>query len=173
MSACALEGDLRQFLPSEVFQMLHLAQSSGRLEFARAAETAELFFERGRPVFARTSGQAVRVGQILVHRGEVAPEALELALAMQQDRPGERLGSMLVASGAVTPEQVQRAVAEVVRRILYGMLLWREGRFRFFPGERPIGEDVQLDVELDRLILEGLRLADQTRRDPGPPAGAG
>ncbi len=163
VSDTALEGDLRHFLPSEVLQMLHLAQATGRIEFARASETAELFFERGRPVFARTSGQSVKVGQILVHRGEVSPDALELALAVQKDAPGERVGSMLVASGAVSPEQVQRAVTEVVRRILYGMLLWRDGRFLYHPGERPEGEDVQLDVELDRLILEGLRLADQTR----------
>lgn len=161
----ALEGDLRHFLPSEVFQVLQLAQVSGRLEFARPNETAELFVERGRPVFARTSGTSVRVGQVLVHRGDITPEALELALAVQQDSPGERVGNMLVNSGAVSPEQVQRAVGEVVKRILYGMLMWRDGRFRFFPGERPVGEDVQLDVELDRLILEGLRLADQTRRE--------
>lgn len=165
MSEPALQGDLRHFLPSEVFQMLSLAQVSGRLEFVRENETAELYVERGRPVFARTSGPAVKVGQVLVHRGEVSPEALELALAVQKDAPGERLGSMLVNSGAVSPEQIQRAVGEVVKRILYGMLLWREGAFRFFPGERAVGEDVQLDVELDRLILEGLRIADQTRRE--------
>lgn len=165
MSTHALEGELRHFLPSEVFQLLHLAQATGRLEFARGTENAELFFERGRPVFARTSGQSVKVGQILVHRGEVSAEALELALAVQKDRPGERVGSMLVQSGAVTPEQVQRAVGEVVRRILYGMLLWRDGRFRFHPSDRAAGEDITLDVDLDRLILEGLRIADQTRRE--------
>ena len=165
VSESALEGDLKHFLPSEVLQMLHLSQATGRMEFKRASETADLYFERGRPVFARTSGQSVRVGQILVHRGEITPEALELALAVQKDAPGERVGSMLVNSGVVTPEQVQSAVGEVVRRILYGMLLWRDGRFKYHPGERPVGEDVQLDVELDRLILEGLRLADQTRRE--------
>ncbi len=165
MSDSALEGDLKHFLPSEVLQLLHLAQATGRIEFVRPSETAELFFERGRPVFARTTGHSVKVGQILVHRGEVSPDALELALAVQKDAPGERVGSMLVNSGAATPEQVQRAVGEVVRRILYGMLLWRDGRFAYHPGERPEGEDVQIDVELDRLILEGLRIADQTRRE--------
>ena len=31
------------------------------------------------------------------------------------------------------------------------------------PGEGGVGEDIQLDLDLDRLILEGLRLADQER----------
>jgi hypothetical protein len=63
----------------------------------------------------------------------------------------------------VSREQVEVAVREVVKRIVYGVLLWREGTFRFVPG--PVGgEDVKLELELDRLILEGLRQADEERR---------
>ncbi len=163
MSGPALEGDLRHFFPTEVMQLLQLAQSTGRLELDRAGERVELFVERGRPVFARTSGVSVKVGEILVHRGDVMREALELALAMQQDIPGRRLGELLVASGAATPQQVREAVHQVLRRIVYGVLLWREGRFLFEPGNSIQGEDIQLDVDLDRLILEGLKLHDQAR----------
>ena len=46
---------------------------------------------------------------------------------------------------------------------MYGLLLWRDGAFRFTPGERVDGEDVRLDLDLDRLILEGLRQADEAR----------
>jgi hypothetical protein len=159
----ALEGDLRHFFPTEVLQLLQLAQADGRLELTRPGETAELFFERGRPVFARTSGATVRAGEVLVHRGHLTPEALERALSLQRRRPGERLGALLVASGLVTPQHVQQAVHETLRRIVYGLLLWREGRFRFAPGEAAENEDIQLDLDLDRLILEGLRLADQAR----------
>lgn len=163
MNGAALEGDLQHFFPTEVFQLLHLAQANGRLEIERAREKVELFFERGRPVFARTTGASVRAGEVLVHRALLSPEALDRALALQAERPGERLGAILVGSGAITPEQLQNAVREVLRRIVYGVLLWREGRFRFLPGERIESEDIQLDLDLDRLILEGLRLADQQR----------
>ena len=60
----ALRGDLAHFFPSEIMQLLQLAQATGRLEFERPDERAELFVERGRPVFARTSGAAVSIGQI-------------------------------------------------------------------------------------------------------------
>lgn len=119
--------------------------------------------EGGRPVFARTNATSVRMGELLVHHGVITREALELALAMQSDDPGERLGAMLVSSGAASRDQVAIAVREVVKRIVYGVLLWREGEFRFVPG--PVaGEDVKLELELDRLILEGLRQADEERR---------
>src|SRR6185503_7885283 len=88
----ALQGDLAQFFPSEVLQLLQLAQATGRLELERSNERADLFIERGRPVFARTSGGSVRAGQILVHRGIVTSEGLERALAEQRSRPDLRLG---------------------------------------------------------------------------------
>ena len=173
MSQAALKGDLGRFQPAEVLQFLQLAQISGRLELSRPAtgpagaqgadETVDVFFVEGRPVFARTSGQSVRTGEILVHRGHATPEAIIGALEAQRHGARKRIGEVLADRRAVAPEQVVQAVHECVRRILYGMLLWREGRFRFFAGESAEDDDLPLDLDLDRLILEGLRLADQAR----------
>lgn len=182
MSESALEGDLGRFQPAEVLQLLQLAQASGRLELSRPAaadprsarvppggpggtETVDVFFEQGRPVFARTSGQSVRTGEILVHRGHATREAVIDALAAQRGGSGRRIGEVLAERGATPPDQVARAVHEGERRILYGVLLWREGRFRFLAGEEAKDNDLPLDLDLDRLILEGLRLADQARAE--------
>ncbi len=167
----ALEGDLAHFFPTEVLQLLQLAQATGRLELVRQDERVELFLERGRPLFARTSGMAVRSGEVLLHRGQVSPEALARALQVQQGDARRRLGELLVESGDADPDHVRGAVHEVLRRIVYGLVLWRDGRFRFVPGEGGLAEDIQIDLDLDRLILEGLRLADQERAARGQAAG--
>ena len=174
--APVLEGDLGQFFPTEVLQLLQLSQATGRLELSRAAthprpgpgapaasEIVEVFFETGRPVFARTNGPTVRTGEILVHRGQVSRAALESALETQRREPARRIGEVLRGAGALPQEQVAQAVHDGLRRILYGVLLWREGRFRFLAGEQAERNDLPLDLDLDRLILEGLRLADQAR----------
>ena len=160
----ALRGDLALFFPAEILQLLQLAQATGRLELARGAERAEITVERGRPVFARTSGGSVRAGEVLVHRGHVAAAALDRALAEQRERPGRRVGALLVGAGSATVEQVEDAVRETLRRILYGLMLWRDGSFRFVPGEPGAREDVRLDLDLDRMILEALRAADERQR---------
>jgi hypothetical protein len=159
----ALAGNLRYFQPAETLQLLQLAQATGRFHLERGEERVDFQFEAGRLVSARTSGAAVRLGEVLVHRGVVVSEALDLVLSIQKDQPGEKIGQMLVAAGAATPEQVADALREVVRRVVYGVLLWREGRFHFEPGAEQTAEHVPLDLDLDRLILEGLRLADQKR----------
>lgn len=160
----ALEGDLALFHPAEILQLMQLAQANGALHLERDGEKAVIYFERGRPVLARTSGGSVRAGDVLVHRGLISREALERALLAQRSRPGQRLGMLLVASGEVTTADVQEAVREALKRVVYGLLLWRAGRFRFAAGEDPGDEDIQLDLDLDRLILESLRIADQTGR---------
>lgn len=159
----SLRGELSAFFPAEILQLLQLAQATGRLELQREGERVNLFIERGRPVFARTNATRVRTGEMLVHLGAVSPEAVELALALQADMPGRRLGELLVEGGATARADLEHAVREVAKRIVYGALLWREGTFRFVPGAVD-GEDVKLDLELDRMILEGLRQADESRR---------
>lgn len=163
MSVPALEGDLGHFFPSEVLQLLQLAQATGRLELERGEERVVLHHDRGRPVFARTSGLSVRAGEVLLHRGVIGPDALARVLERQRLDPHRRVGELLVESGQASAADVRDAVHEVLRRIVFGVLTWRGGRFRFVPGESAVGEDIQIDLDLDRLILEGLRLADQER----------
>lgn len=163
MSAEALRGDLGHFFPAELLQLLQFAQATGRLDLERSGERAEVYVERGRPVWARTTGACVRAGQILVHRGAVSARAVEGALARQREHPGQRLGALLVAANQTSAEQVCSAVQEGLRRVLYGLLLWRDGTFRFLSGEHAEHEDVRLEIDLDRLILDGLRQADEAR----------
>jgi hypothetical protein len=118
-------------------------------------------------VLAQTSGGSERVGEVLVHRGALTLEGLERALELQRERPVERLGALVIGAGLATREQVAQAVQEVLKRIVYGLMLWCEGRFRFVPGSRVSTDDLPIDLELDRLILEGLRQADQAHADEG------
>ena len=158
-----LSGRLSHFAPAEVLQLLRLGQASGVLELESGGERVSLLCERGRPVFARTDGLGVRAGQVLVHRGVVTAEQLETALALQRLDPARRIGTLLVDRGAASAQQVEDAVREVVKRIIYRVLLWREGTFRFRPEGTVAAEEIQLDLDLDRMILEGLRLADEAR----------
>jgi hypothetical protein len=158
----ALEGDLQHFTAPEVLQLLQLAQATGRLDLERSNERAELFVERGRLSFARTDARAVRTGELLVHRGHATQEAVASALRTQVGR-GRPIGALLIEDGTASRDHVSQAVHEAMRRVVYGLLLWREGRFRFLPGERRALADLEIDLDLDRLILEGLKQADQSR----------
>ena len=57
-------------------------------------------------------GPCTRLGELLVARGLLTPEALEWALAVQQ-RTGDRLGRILIALGLVKRQQLYHALAEL------------------------------------------------------------
>jgi hypothetical protein len=160
-----LQGTLEYFLPVHVLRLLQMTRATGRLEIVRGEESADVFVHDGRSLFARTNGVSLRVGDVLVNRGDIRPEAIELTAAVQQDQPGERIGKMLVESGVVGPEKVREAVLEVQRRILHRVLLWERGEFRFHPGEQAEREDIQLDLDLDALIMQTMRLAEDGEKD--------
>lgn len=155
----ALSGALSHFLPIQILRLLQLAGATGRLEILHGDERADLFLINGRSAFALTNAVHLRVGEVLVNGGDIRPEAIELTVAVQQDQPGFRLGRMLVDGGVVEPSRLRAAVLEVQRRIICRVLLWEEGEFQFHPGERASEEDITLDLDLDRLIIEALRLA--------------
>ncbi len=151
-----LSGTLDQFMPIQILRLLQSTGATGRLSLVRGRETADVFLIEGRSAVSRTSGLHLRVGDILVDDGVIRPETAEFAAAIQQDTPGRRLGQLLVESGAVKPEQMAAAVAEVQKHVLCNILLWREGEFEFHLGERCEDEDISIDLDLDRLILEAL-----------------
>jgi hypothetical protein len=155
----ALSGALAHFLPIQILRLLQLAGATGRLEIVHGDERADLFLINGRSAFAFTNAVHLRVGEVLVNGGDIRPEAVELTVAVQQDQPGFRLGRMLVEGGVVEPARLRAAVLEVQRRIICRVLLWEDGEFEFHPGERASEEDITLDLDLDRLIIEALRLA--------------
>ena len=152
-------GTLKGFNVVHLLRLVQTARVTGRLELERDGERIDLFVEAGRTLFARSTGASLRVGDVLVHRGEVRPEALEFVLALQEDRPGERIGRMLVESGALTEAQIREAVLAVQRHIVIGSMLWREGAFRFLPDETIDSEEVRLDLDVDALLATMMTLA--------------
>lgn len=152
MASPILHGSLSHFGLAPILRLLQSTRATGRLELERGDERTELFIEDGRSLFARTTGTALRIGELLVRRGDLRPEAVEFALAVQKDSPEARLGQMLVESGALTAEQVHSAVLEVQRHIVLAALRWRSGSFRFGQEERLSGEDIRLELDMDELL---------------------
>lgn len=159
-----LAGSLDQFMPIQILRLIQSTGATGRLVFRDHDETADIYLIEGRSAVVHTNAFHLRVGDVLVDSGIIRPETAEFAAAIQHDTPGQRLGQMLVESGAVRPEQLAAAVVEVQKRILCRILLWRVGEFGFHLGERPTNEDITVDLDLDRLIIEALRLSDDPDR---------
>lgn len=72
---------------------------------------------------------------------------------------GPARGAVLLEEGQVVGARLGRVDGE---KALYRLILWTSGTFRFTPGTVSVGESVRISAPMDHLIMEGLRLADET-----------
>jgi hypothetical protein len=162
-----MQGDLGCFPPPLLFQMMQLAGVDGLLTLRAPHSTCQVWFQRGRLVFARGGGQTGTLGEELVRRGLLDRDACEAAAAARRGRrSGPRIGTILVERGAIQRDDLESVLRERIKAAIVDAVEWSEGRFTFEAGAQALDEDVLLDVGLESLLLECMTRLDHARRSP-------
>ncbi len=127
-----LEGTLRVFSLTDIFQVLGLQRKSGLLTVEGEEDTVTICFLGGQVVSAESEVRRLdnRIGNLLVRAGRVSEEQLARVLQLQQETQ-QRLGVLLLRERLVAPEDLRQALRLQVCRIVFGAFRWQDGRFRF------------------------------------------
>jgi hypothetical protein len=165
-----LRGRIDLFQVTNIFQLLHLAQATGKLVLTGPTSKARVYFHQGNVIYARTDAAMERIGDHLVRKGVLEPSQLEGAKIKAGLGEGKRIGAILVESSSITEHQLQQAVTDQIKEVIYQLVGMEEGTFAFYSQIYPENEDILLDVSLDFLLVEGLRRLDELRRDLDAPA---
>jgi hypothetical protein len=159
----SLDGNLRVFSLTEVFQMLGMQRKSGVLTVEGDKDTISVGLLTGKVVSVESSSTPIenRLGSLLVKAGKLSEEALAAALEAQ-NRKQERLGRLLLSEGIVRPEDLREAFRLQVHRILFGAFAWTDGHFRFAP-QTTIDHDpdVFAPMPTESILLEAARTLDE------------
>ena len=159
----SLDGNLRVFSVTEIFQMLGMQRKSGILTVEGPKDTVTIGFSDGRIVSADSLSHPIenRLGSLLVKAGLISEEALSGALEAQKRRH-ERLGRLLVSQELVRPEDLREALRIQVQRIVFGAFGWTDGRFQFSP-QSEVEQDAELFAPLptESILLEAARTFDE------------
>ncbi|MBI3567320.1 MAG: DUF4388 domain-containing protein [Gemmatimonadetes bacterium] len=160
----AIEGPLRELGVTDVFQLLDLSRKTGTL-----AVTSELRdnagmvqFERGKVVGATIRSNPHRIGELLLRAGKVSEAQIQKARTMQGEGDGRRLGEILVAMGAINAKELERQMRMQIEAVVFELLSWGEGFFRFEEG--PVGPSSTVEIGTESLLMEGARRIDEWSR---------
>lgn len=162
-----LEGRITSSMSlPEVLQFLGMSRMTGTLTVVQGDYSGSLMLRGGRLVNSTSLGRSRRLGQMLVYRGLVDRNAVEEALAYQQDfSPGTPLGRILVHRGHISMDQLRQAIRLQLEEELWELFSLREGSFRFEHGDdATIGTDSLVELEVEPLILEATRRLDEWTR---------
>jgi CheY-like chemotaxis protein len=160
----ALLGELSAVPVAEIMQLMSLQRQTGAMEISSAGSQVSVQLRNGKVEIAVARGVRPEflLGRYLVEEDMVSRQDLELLL---RNRTGTRLlGDQLVKLGYITEDDLARVLTRQTSEILYEVLRWREGRFRFRPGlEIPGSAQAGCRLEVSNLVMEGLRQVDEWR----------
>ena len=168
-----LAGQIDENSLARLVNYLHEIDATGTLALTREGITKRLFFRDGDIVFAASTDNGDRLGEMLLKADKINVRQFEAATKVVI-RTGKRLGGVLVELGYLKPRDLFWGVKYQVEEIVCGLFAWTDGAYEFTPGEIPSGEVITLHMSTANLILHGIRrIDDWTRIARGvPPMGS-
>lgn len=158
----SLEGSIKDFGLSDIFQLIHVQQKSGIMTVHHQSRKATVGFLKGMVVAAQSDDQdgAERIGDVLVRAKRITPHQLATALKIQQER-GEYLGQVLVSEGFLSPDDLRRALRLQTLEAVYRLFRWKEGRYAF--DQQPVSypKEYLEPISTEHILMEGVRRLDE------------
>lgn len=163
----AIEGPLQELGIHDVFQLLDLSRKTGSLRVVSELRDNEgvVLFENGKVVSASIRSNPHRLGDLLVRSGRLTDADMAHAQGEQLKGDSRRLGEILVSLGLVTRKEIERQVRLQIEAVVFELMSWREGFFRFEEGLS--GEDLRdatVPISTESLLMEGARRIDEWSR---------
>ena len=159
----ALEGTLRDFSLSDIFQLIGLQRKTGVLTLRSPEDVVTVSFLDGKVVAADSLNKRLedRLGQVLLKTGTVTKGQLDSALKKQMETL-ERLGHILIESGVVSRDELKKAFEQQILQIIFRVFRWQDGDYHFSQ-ETSVDYDPELVTPLgsESILMEGARMLDE------------
>jgi hypothetical protein len=158
-----LEGTLKVFSLTDIFQVLGLQRKTGVLIVEGEDDTVTISFLGGQVVAAESAAHRLdnRLGNLLLRAGYVTQEQLDRVLVLQRETQ-QRMGFLLVRERLVDPQELREALRLQIARIVYTAFRWSDGRFRFSQeGMVDYDADHMAPVSIDTILMEAAQMVDE------------
>lgn len=151
-----MQGDLVQANVAELLLHLHQSGRTGILRFSQGEIKKGIYFKDGAIVFAHSNVKTDRLGETLLRLGKITEEEFKIA-SVEVIESGKRLGRTLHEKGFLSEAEVMAGVSYQLQQIVYSVFNWDRGEYEFVDRERPVYEDIMVDISTPDLLIEGIR----------------
>jgi len=157
-----LQGNIERFTLPEILQLIASSRKSGTLGIQKDESIVMVYFKQGNIIYGYGPRQTFHLGQLLKDRGVISARQLDDAIRIQaQTENSKRLGEILVTRGFIDRADLQAVVRRQVEELLFSLLAWTSGSFKFYEDQFPTDEEITVALSVENVILEGLRRLDE------------
>jgi curved DNA-binding protein CbpA len=159
-----LRGSIRDISLVKILVYLNRNRKTGILSLVTPSCTKKIYFNAGDVVFASSTYEDDRLGEMLLKAGKITVEQLDKSVEVLKESRNKRHGAILVELGYLTSKDLFWGVKFQVKEIIHSMFLIEEGEYAFSEGELPAQEVITLKMSIGNLIYAGVnRIENWTR----------
>ena len=157
-----LQGRIERFTLPEIFQLVAASRKSGTLGIQRDDSIVMVYFKDGEILYGYGPRQTFHLGQLLKDKGVITSRQLDEAVSSQAKTDNtKRLGEIMISRKFIDRADLDGVVREQVEELLYSLMSWDSGSFKFYENQFPTDEEITVKISVENVILEGLRRLDE------------
>lgn len=159
----AFEGNLETMPVADLLQWASNGRHTGTIRVANADITKMIYIQKGVIVSCTSTDPREFLGHFLVSQGAIDEADLQGAI-IDQDRYSGMLGQLLVQRGSITEDRLNEMLRVKAEEAIFDLFTWTSGQFQFIDGDLPGFELVPISLDVQGLVLEGMRRLDEWKR---------
>ncbi len=157
-----LQGNIEKFTLPEILQLIASGRKSGTLGVQQDDSIIMVYFDKGDIIYGYGPRQTYHLGQLLKDKKIISDTQLEQAISIQaKNQNSKRLGEILISKKFIDRSDLEKVVIEQIEELLYSLLTWKTGSFKFYENQFPTEEEIKIKISVENVILEGLRRLDE------------
>lgn len=169
-----LQGNLRDFSTTQLLNLVNLAGKTGTLSIFESVRTGEkdavggekmvpgkerarVSFKVGKLISAVLGGQDGNLVSVLNKAGKLTDEQARIIRERARNTSDKALALLLINANYVTQRDVVGSIQQHTLDVVYNLLSWSEGPFRFEDNVLPSSDRILVPIDLENVIIEGAR----------------
>jgi hypothetical protein len=169
-----LQGNIKDFSTTQLLNLINLAGKTGMLtifegvktgekdamggeKWAAGAEKAKVSFRSGKLIFASMNGREGSLVSVLNKAGKLTDEQARIIRERAKEASDKRLALLLVGAKYVTQNDIVTCIQQHTLDVVYNLLTWNQGPFRFDDEVQPDKDRILVPIDLENVIIEGSR----------------
>jgi hypothetical protein len=158
-----IRGTLNTMSVSDLLQFLASGRKTGTLKLGLGDIVKHIYLEEGLIVGSSSNDPKEYLGQVLLHYGKIEEAQLQTAMEIHR-QSGGKLGMILSSHGFVSQDDVVEVLRTRTLEIIYDLFIWEEAHFEFFDEEPPPKDMIRIQVEVTKVIMDGIYRIDEWAR---------
>lgn len=161
-----LQGNLRDFSTTQLFNLINLSKRTGVLtifegvptgemdamqneKMAPGDERATVTFRTGKLVQALLNGQTGDLIAVLNKAGKLNDQQAKTIRERAKGTSDKALAMRLIGANYVTQNDIVNSIQQYTLDVVYNLMAWHNGPFRFDDNVQPEGDRILVPIDLE------------------------